>query len=166
MSGFSAALKIIAGSFATLSVGMGIPTHCLIISYLVTKPSLYKTAFDFIMIDTVLSLIVFILSTYSVVMVGLCMNIVPYTVNVFLSYIMYLSTHFFFISCIVSVLTKHFFIRHPDLMWGTSDTKLRKESFGIKILFLVVLVAIDQFGPIQANVMPFQFLSYDIDIER
>ena len=136
----------------TLAFFTGLSLGLLIIRYLAKKPQILKTAFDLVVIDSIICSLVFGFSIYvmAILYIGFApLPVIFVQIFVIVQHFIY---HLTLISWTLTMIIKYLFIFHGYYMFELSDSCIRNISILLKILLLVPLfMALDFYCSFRVN---------------
>jgi hypothetical protein len=139
---------------------VGLPLNGLIIQYLWKKPPHSQTPFDFILTDTMFSGQILCLFHILDMILGLfpIETVSCSTTSFALAIPSYLAFNFFMNSCQVTILAQFIHIKLGIDALEYPDRTVRLSSLVMKLLLTVFMVCMDQFGPIQTDILASKIL--------
>lgn len=145
--------------FLSLAFLIGLGLGRLIIRYLGKKPQVLKTAFDLVLIDSIMFSLIFGFTIYAMAILYIGFEPLPFLfVSIFVVF-QYLIYHLTLISWSLTMLIKYLYIFHGYLMFDYPDSYIRKVVNLTKIAILVPFVVLDFYSPlIQNNPVSFDWL--------
>lgn len=154
--------KLLIG-FPVFSMALlGLPIQGMTILYFRRKPSLQITAFDLVLADTILATVLLTLSVVATYIAYLTWypDKVPMLLTLALCSIFSINANFFVASCAVTIFLKYFYLKLGIGFMGLSDFQIRYAAFLAKLSLAFLYVLIDNFGPVQNEVLPFVLLTH------
>lgn len=140
--------SIIFGVIITILFLMGCHLNICVICYLARKPSACKTAFDLVLIDTIISTLLYSFTLYcgDILYIGFSAQ-VSHDVIVTFTIIQYIAIHLFFASWFVTMCVKYLYLFHGYLMLECSDSMIRETVLFFRIFLVIIYIILDFNGP-------------------
>ena len=153
------------GTFVTIVFLIGLPAKISIIIYLSRKPIQAKTAFDLVLIDSLLSALAFSVSTYFMILISISFApLSPLLADIYCISQCCIS-QLILISGFTTMFLKYLYMFHGYLILKFSDSDIRGIWCFLKILLLAIFTIMDNFLPVR-NVPPFFKIISEKDQER
>ena len=153
------------GTFVTIVFLIGLPANISIIIYLSRKPIQTKTAFDLVLIDSLLSALAYSVSAYFLILISITFApLSPLLANIYCISHCCIS-QLLLISGFTTMFLKYLYMFHGYFIHEFSDSDVRRIWCFLKILLLAIFTIMDNFLPVQ-NVPAFFKIISEKDQER
>lgn len=153
-------LKIFCFAASFMSDILGLFLLVVITTYLWKKPEGQKTVLDLIIIDNLISAALYCFAITITMLLGI-IGSMPYWVAVFIALPTYVLHNFLFVSVSVTFVINYLFIIKSEIMFGFSDTAIRRTSLSVKVILSSLYIFLDQWG--QKNPPGFDFFDAEYD---
>ena len=148
------AIVILASTI--LAVGLGL--NSIIIAYLNSKPQIRKTSLDLVLIDTLLFSIIFVLLLYMQFLLLFYFAPLSYYANAIFSVLWVSAGAAFMASSFLTMSLKYLFIFHSEILFETSDSRIRYLFLFLRVVMASITILLDTFGPYQREPAFFDIL--------
>lgn len=140
---------------------LGLPAQSFTIAYFHQKPPLQKTAFDSVLIDTLIASVFFTLSVIAGYMAYFTSypDEAPKILTLVVCSTFSITAAFFLGSCFVTILLRYFYLKLGIEFMGMSDFQIKYAAFTAKFSFAFLCCLVDNFGPVKNKILPFVLLS-------
>lgn len=143
---------------ASLIFIIGLILNIFIIAYLSQKLPALKTSFDLVLIDSLISSIIFASLIYVQYILIFYFAPLPYYSNIIFAIIFHIFGGIFLSSVFLTMLLKYLFIYHSEKIMEKSDSTIRWSFLFLRILLTSTSIFLNNFGPYQREPKSFLLL--------